>query len=63
MKILSLNSERGTKSVLGRLPVQEVRCLWDLTQGRLQVRIEQPGHLYFDGFLPHSSQREDLSGF
>lgn len=45
-----------------RFPVQEVRCLCALTQGRAQVRMEQPGQRYFHGFKPHSSQREGALG-
>lgn len=44
------------------LPLQAVLCLWELTQGRLQVRIEQPGHLYFHGFNLHSSHSTDEIG-
>lgn len=54
---LSSNCEMGTKSVSGLLPVQAVRFLWELTQGRLHERREQPGHLYFDGFFLHSSHK------
>lgn len=31
-----------------------------MTQGRLQERVEQPGHLYFDGFNLHSSHKTDV---
>lgn len=41
----------------GRFPVQEVRCLWELTQARLHERSEHPGHLYFDALVLHSSHR------
>lgn len=53
---LSSNLERGTNSVsCCRLPVQPVRCLCALTQGRLQERIEQAGHLYLKSVVLHSS--------
>lgn len=53
---LSSNLERGTKSVSFLFPVQPVRFLWALTQGRPHDRIEHPGHLYFHGFDLHSPQ-------
>lgn len=44
----------------GLFPVQEVRCLCEFTQGRLHERKEQPGHLYFDGLMLHSSHKAGL---
>lgn len=62
MRRLSSNWDSGTNSARFRLPVQFVRALCDLTQGRLQDLIEQPGHRYFHGFEQHSSQREEMLG-
>lgn len=59
---LSSNWDKGTNSVRFRLPVQLVRDLWDLTQGRLQDLREQPGQRYFHGVELHSSQREGVLG-
>lgn len=62
MRRLSSNWDKGTNSVRFRLPLQLVRDLWDLTQGRLQDLMEQPGQRYFQGFESHSSQRERRLG-
>lgn len=60
--MLSLNWDKGTTSVSDLFPVQPVLSLWDLTQGRLHVRIEQAGHLYFHEFDLHSSHSLDCTG-
>lgn len=60
--MLSSNCDSETNSVRFRFPLQLVRALWDLTQGRLQDLIEQPGQRYFHGFELHSSQREGVLG-
>ena len=43
------------------MPKQAVWCLWACTQGRLQVRREQPGHRYFHGCSKHSWHRAPFS--
>ena len=56
--------ERGEQTgSAGSCPYTPVCCLWAFTQGRLQERTKQPGHVYFDRFNLHSFHRGGSLGF